>query len=299
MTDHGRKPKRWANDLNKILAAAFRDDRFPVPVENIICEYSRLKFPASPVVAIEGRALGDFEGALYPVHDRKAWAVIYNSAVSGGRRRFTLAHEFGHYLMHRALLPDGIECGEEAVTFRDGVDIEQEADTFAAYLLMPLDDFRAQLPGDAVPEIDQISALAKRYGVSLISCVVRWLEYTSRRSMIVVSREGFVLWAKASEPAFRSGRFIRTKGVPPVEAPMASLVHRRDIADIAREGIDHPPGIWFDEGCKQLSIHSDKYDQVISILHFGGNSARSTHFDEAPEEDAYDRFCPKSRDRFE
>jgi Zn-dependent peptidase ImmA (M78 family) len=42
--------------------------------------------------------------------------------------------------MHRALLPDGIGCGEEAVTFRDGVDIEQEADMFAAYLLMPLDD---------------------------------------------------------------------------------------------------------------------------------------------------------------
>lgn len=67
MTDHGRGPHRWANDLNKILAAAFRDDRFPVPVENIICEYSRLKFPASPVVAVEGRPLGTFEGALYPV----------------------------------------------------------------------------------------------------------------------------------------------------------------------------------------------------------------------------------------
>jgi hypothetical protein len=49
----------------------------------------------------------------------------------------------------------------------------------------------------------------------------------------------------------------------------------------------------------QLSIQSDKYDQVISILHFGGNSARSTHFDEPREEDTYDRFSPKVRDRFE
>jgi hypothetical protein len=299
MTDHGRKPIRWANDLNKIVAAAFQAERFPVPVEEIICEYSRLKFPSSPVVAVEGRPLGNFEGALYPVHGGKAWAVIYNSAVSDGRRRFTLAHEFGHYLMHRALLPDGIECGEEAVTFRDGVDLEKEADTFGAYLLMPLDDFRLQLAADAVPQIDDLGAVAARYGVSLISCIVRWLEYTSRRSMIVVSRDGFVLWAKSSGPAFKSGRFIRTRGVAPVEVPAASLVHRRDIADIAREGIDHPPGIWFDEGCKQLSIHSDKYDQVISILHFGGNSARTTHFDDAAEEDAYDRFCPKPRDRFE
>jgi hypothetical protein len=48
-----------------------------------------------------------------------------------------------------------------------------------------------------------------------------------------------------------------------------------------------------------LSIHSDKYDQVISILHFGSNGARSAHFDEDSEEDAYDRFSPKPRDRFE
>ena len=61
---------------------------------------------------------------------------------------------------------------------------------------------------------------------------------------------------------------------------------------------DHPPGVWFDERCMQLSIHSDKYDQVISILHFGRNSARSSHFDEAHEEDACDRFSPKARDRF-
>lgn len=62
--------------------------------------------------------------------------------------------------------------------------------------------------------------------------------------------------------------------------------------------IDHPPGVWFDERCMQLSIHADKYDQVISLLHFGRNSARSSHFDEAHEEVAYDRFSPKARDRF-
>lgn len=88
-------------------------------------------------------------------------------------------------------------------------------------------------------------------------------------------------------------------GSLPSRSPPASLVDRRDIADILREGIDHPPGVWFDERCMQLSIHSDKYDQVISILHFASNSARSTHFDEPQEEDTYDRFSPKARDRFE
>lgn len=298
MTDHGRKPIRWANDLNTILAAAFRDERFPVPLEKIICEYSRLKFPASPVVAVEGRALGKFEGGLYPVHDNKAWAVVYNSAVSNGRRRFTLAHEFGHYLMHRTLLPDGIECGEDAVTFRNGADLEAEADEFAAYLLMPLDDFRRQIPPDADPTLDDFSAAAERYGVSLIACVLRWLEYTTRRSMLAISRDGFILWARASEPAFKTGLFIRTRNAPPVEVPSASLLGRADFADIGREGVDHPPGVWFNEDCTEITIHSDKYDQSLAILHFGRDMRTFRNIDEADEPDAFDRFNSKPRDRF-
>lgn len=299
MTDHGRKPKRWANDLNTILTAFAGDGRFPVPVEKLALDYSANRFPDAPIVAVQGRPLGRFEGALYPVHDGKGWAVIYNTDVSEGRRRFTIAHEFGHYLMHRPLLPKGIECGEDVVTFASGDDKEQEADTFAAYLLMPFDDFRKQIDANAVPTLDELSALAERYGVSLISCVLRWLESTNRRSMIVISREEFVLWAKPSKPAFDSGIFIKTRGVPPVPVPAASLVGRRDFADIAREGVAHPAGIWPREECTEITLHSDKFDQAITILHYGRDSARSFHSDEPPEADTFDRFSPQVRDRFE
>jgi Zn-dependent peptidase ImmA (M78 family) len=40
--------------------------------------------------------------------------------------------------MHRSPFPKGLECNEEVVTFRNGDELEAEADTFAAYLLMPL-----------------------------------------------------------------------------------------------------------------------------------------------------------------
>ena len=168
--------------------------------------------------------------------------------VSDGRRRFTIAHEFGHYLMHRSLFPKGLECNEEAVK------LEAEADTFAAYLLMPLDDFRRQIPADADPTLDDLSAAAERYGVSLIACVLRWLEYSTRCSMLVISRDGFILWARASEPAFMSGLFIRSKNVAPVEVPSASLPGRAGLADVRREGVDHPPGVWFSEDCHEITI---------------------------------------------
>jgi Zn-dependent peptidase ImmA (M78 family) len=90
--------------------------------------------------------------------------------------------------MHRSLFPQCLECNEEAVTFRNGDELEAEADTFAAYLLMPLEGFRRQIPDDADPTLDDLSAAAERYGDSLIARVLRWLEYTTRRSMLVFSR---------------------------------------------------------------------------------------------------------------
>jgi hypothetical protein len=56
---------------------------------------------------------------------------------------------------------------------------------------MPLDDFRRQIAeGDRV-DLDMISHCADRYRVSLIAAVLRWLQYTSRRAVLVVSRDGY------------------------------------------------------------------------------------------------------------
>src|SRR3546814_9114430 len=45
---------------------------------------------------------------------KRGWGIIYNDAItSKGRINFTLAHEFGHYLLHREAYPDGLECGAQ------------------------------------------------------------------------------------------------------------------------------------------------------------------------------------------
>jgi IrrE N-terminal-like domain len=273
MSEHGRKPIRWANDINTILAA-IPGDRFPIDVETLAVNYSRQRFPGGPIIAVEGGALGSFEGALYPIPEKQGWAIIYNNSVSPGRRRWTVSHEFGHYLMHRGLLPDGIQCGEDAVTFRSGQDLEQEADRFAAYLLMPFDDFRAHFAAEIKPRIDDLSAMAERYGVSLISCILRWLEYTSRRSMLVVSRDGFILWAASSKGALQSGLFYRTRLSPPIEVPAASLVGRQEFTPRARSGVVQPAAVWLGEDCEEITLRSDKYDQSIALLHFANAEPR-------------------------
>jgi len=55
-------------------------------------------------------------GAVPRPGRQEGWGIFYNSAIqSRGRVNFTLAHELGHYLLHRLAYPDGIRCGEQDV----------------------------------------------------------------------------------------------------------------------------------------------------------------------------------------
>ena len=152
-------PQRWAIEISKLWRAVAGETRFPVDVEAIAPDLSAARFPPTPSGRSRGRP-PEFRGALYPLGDpATGWAIIYNeSGVSLGRKRFTISHEFGHYLLHRTKLPNGIECDERVVTRREGKGIEKEADEFAAGLLMPLDDFRARIGPDDKPSMDDLAA---------------------------------------------------------------------------------------------------------------------------------------------
>ena len=106
-----KKPMAEANRLSVMLNQVLGANRFPVNVEELALEYSRQCFAASPIDKIMGDALPGLEGLLTANKARSKWLIVYNSAVlSSGRKRFTIAHEFGHYLLHRHQ-QDRFECG--------------------------------------------------------------------------------------------------------------------------------------------------------------------------------------------
>lgn len=284
-------PYRWAIDLTRLLDAAKGLDRYPVDVEELILEISARRWPSDPVLAIRSEAIRGFEGALVPVRDQGGWLIISNSGATPGRRRFTVAHEVGHYLLHRHRIPaTGIYCKEDDVSRRGGsVLIEKEADTFAAALLMPSHDLRRQIDPKNKPSLDELGALAERYGVSFTAAVLRWLEHTDRRAVMVVSTDGYALWARSSGPAMKSGRYIKTSGAP-FEIPSTSGAAQPLLVEQCRAGISHPPGVWFDEEVDELTIHAKAYDQVISLLHLGEARSIWRPLDEEHEPDVVDRF---------
>ena len=196
-------PERWAIEITKVLNLVLGPEHFPIDVIRVAREYTAQRFPRDAITMAQGANLPGFDGALYPAPAGKTgWGIVYNNALaSPGGINFTLAHEFGHYLLHRLAYPDGIRCGEQDVVrwdFDYG-QIEHQANRFAANLLMPLDDFRRQIDARAKVDIDVISSCAERYRVSLMAAILRWLTYTERRAVLVVSPDDFVLWSRSSD----------------------------------------------------------------------------------------------------
>ncbi|MFT8246488.1 ImmA/IrrE family metallo-endopeptidase, partial [Roseomonas sp. BN140053] len=247
-------------------------------------EYSANVFPDDPIREVQGASLPGFEGALMRIGgSRGGWGIAYNEDISSpGRINFTLAHELGHYLVHRKDHPGGIQCSENDVV--QGLrNIEREADQFAADLLMPLDDFRRQIHARSVADIAALSACAERYGVSLLAAILRWISYTERRAVLAVSRDGFLLWSRSSDAARKTGAFFRTaKDV--VEVPEQSLAARQDMTFDNRGGAAIPPGVWFRDEVKEMTVFSEQYDMVMSLLLLGDAEPRWRAWDDDDED---------------
>jgi hypothetical protein len=273
-----RSPKAWAIDITLVLNAVLGPDRFPISIGDVAMELSRHWFPDDPLTLVKGAPLPGFDGALMPAPSGpRGWGIFYNSDVkSRGRINFTLAHEFGHYLIHRLEFPEGLQCSQQDMWRWDSAyrRIEHEANSFAAYLLMPLDDYRRQIGSRAVATFDLLSQCAERYQVSLVAASLRWLVYTERRAVLVLSRDGYVLWSRSSESALKTGAYLKTSGLV-VPVPERSVAARPGSFSDPRVGVDLPSGVWFKEACREMAVVSENYDFTISLIHLEPVTGRS------------------------
>src|SRR5437016_1960286 len=122
-----------AGVLRRRYQERFGGAEFPVPVEAIAEDLLGLR--------VEETADLEISGMLLPSERR----VVLNAAESPHRRRFTLAHELGHWIcqcLDGAAAP--VYCREQDVGFDPVAKaLEREANVFAAELLMPEEAVRA------------------------------------------------------------------------------------------------------------------------------------------------------------
>ena len=151
MTDWAAK--RAAAILETVPKYVWDGESVPVPIDDIVDSVYGLQ-----VVDVEDMSaapgcppLGDGESlsGLLLAEDKQIWCNASEGVQWPGRRRFTIAHELGHWILHKpgqdslfcrrgTLAPEDVPAKPKAKAQRPPQPpIEAEADAFAAALLMP------------------------------------------------------------------------------------------------------------------------------------------------------------------
>ncbi len=123
----------------------FEAPELPVPVEAIAEDLLGL--------SVEEVELDGASGLLYPSERQ----IYVNASEPPTRRRFTLAHEVGHWVcqcLEGRTAP--MYCRSEEVGVGEGRLVEREANVFAAELLMPEPEVRAEWA--RTPDVDRVAA---------------------------------------------------------------------------------------------------------------------------------------------
>ena len=113
----------------------------------------------------------DISGML--VIENGVGIITFNQAEARVRRRFTIAHEFGHYLLHKDVSKLFVDkmfraSKNHSAYTAESVKYEQEANTFAAALLMPEKILREEVEKRNIDLADEsgLKELAKIFDVS-------------------------------------------------------------------------------------------------------------------------------------
>jgi Zn-dependent peptidase ImmA (M78 family) len=146
---------------------------------------------------------GDLHGAdgRSVMHGGAGIIRIRTDITQAERRRFIVAHELAHCLLHKggsvALCTEG-----DLFRYEEG-NLEAEANWFAAELLMPGNLFR---PACNVPKptFDAIRIIARRFTTTLTATAIRFVQLGPERCALIWSENNRVKWSVRSDdfPAF-------------------------------------------------------------------------------------------------
>lgn len=195
-----------------------RDLQIPVPVEDLS---ARLGITDITELETEG-----FEAALITDGVKSAGAILLAKGRDPRRRRFSIGHELGHFLIPAHRAPAGVPflCSPGQMRCMDVRDedrrrrMEAEANRFAAMLLMPPPILRAELQRIRRPAVDDIIRLAELFDVSKDAMARAFVDHSQDAVAIIVIRDGKVLRLYRNERTF-----------PWIEATVHSHVPARSI----------------------------------------------------------------------
>lgn len=221
-----------------------------------IAEKFNLSLIEKPLTGCDGALLRSATGS-------KGIIVVKGSIREFGRKRFTVAHELGHFVLHGA----SAACiSSDVGQWSDARQREKEADEFSAELLIPSDEVQP-LVNSHEPSLQLIRRVAEEYETSLSASGWRFCDIVSTPCAIIWSTNQVIQWLRKSD----SFPFFLRRGVnvPGGSYAMAAYKGKRMPEDPepvpAGEWVEHPRLL---EGAEiwEQSLKLPWYDSVITLL---------------------------------
>lgn len=162
----------------------YPDIDIPIPL-NWIAE-------AVGIIEIVGQKTNSFEGILITDSAKAQGSIAYNETSRLERRRFTIAHELGHFLL--PLHGDSAQCAKTDMGVLKSNDPnrarEAEANRFASSLLMPKKFFMRDIRRLGAAETEHVVKLAGNYEVSKEAAARRYTDLCDHMCAVIFSHRG-------------------------------------------------------------------------------------------------------------
>ncbi|MGY3413472.1 Zn-dependent peptidase ImmA (M78 family) [Bradyrhizobium sp. GM5.1] len=262
----------------------------PVPIEELCCRLD--------IIEIQELTTAGFEGGLLTDRERSNGIILVKNGGSPQRRRFTLGHELGHFLMP-SHVPDTqghFLCSEKDMLLLDPKEgdrrakMEVEANRFSSLILMPPPALRVELGKKSTPSLEHMLGLAKKFDVSKDAMARTYAEYHPETVAFVVVRDGKVVRNYRNKIRFPFITALRGRAVPE-----RSLFYRKGLQVGVPSGVDtRLPDNWIDveRGRQAPRISEQVYLQAngFALIMLWYEPADDPDYDEDGERTAKERL---------
>lgn len=193
------------------------------------------------------RPMSGAEGRLVR-RGRRAIATVNDKIQYEGKRSFVIAHEMGHFELHKD--SPLFVCDEaDFVDWHRQRPEESEANEFAAELLMPESYFKREASATEF-SLEEIRHLAEICGVSLTAAAVRVVKLDVMPSALAFCQHGEIRWSMKSKSF--PYQYMRRKGAPDGYSGAGEFY---SVGNTSVEAVETPADAWFsDHGIKSSAM---------------------------------------------
>ena len=210
------------------------------------------------IYQIEETDTSAYEAVIIMDEYKAEGSILVARSSSAKRKRFSIAHELGHFLLPTHLPHSGgFSCSHVDLKSQDAKSrnrqarIEAEANRFAAHLLMPPRKIRANLTGPQ-PDLEEVRRLSDAFFVSKEAMARSYVDAHHETLALIFLHRG------------RIKRFYKPDDFPFIDVMIGSEVPEDSVADYnslapaeTSDLEECDPGIWLGEwsqrDCETLS----------------------------------------------